>query len=167
VLRTMYKHSANNNPAVGSRSLWLTVRIGEVLMILLLILFIPPLLLQPRVFHTEGKDVLFLGIFASLLLGGFSQAHQVVYGFSDDGGLHYKRYFRWRNVSWGEIDSITRRPMGMILVDVERYSFFNRHLVFIQDTVLFGEQPKFVSFESLRNAWVRAQQLRAEPSGNG
>jgi hypothetical protein len=136
-------------------------------MILLLLLFIPPVLLHPAVYHTEGRDFLFLGIFASLILGGVGQAHQVVYGFADDRGIRYKRYFKWKSVNWGEIESISRRPMGTIRADVGRYKFFNRRLLFMRDIVLFGEQRKFVSFDNLRSAWIRAQQLRAGPSEQG
>jgi hypothetical protein len=104
--------------------------------------------------HLRGIDV-----------GWIWHAHQNVYGLADDGGIRYKRYFKWEFVNWGEIESISRRPMGAISVDVGRYKFFNRRLVFMPDIVLFGEQRNFVSFDNLRSAWIRAQQLRAEPSG--
>jgi hypothetical protein len=122
------------------------------------------MLLHPAIFHTERMDFLFLSIFGVLMLGGFGHAHQIVYGFSNDGGIRYKRYFKWKSVNWGEIESISRRPMGTIRVDVGRHKFFNRRLLLMRDIVLFGEQRKFDSFDNLRSAWIRAQQLRAGPS---
>lgn len=165
MLRTMYKHSVNNEPMIGSRSGWLTMRIMEAVVFLFLIVLIPPMFLHPVIFHTEGRDFLFLSIFGALIVGGFGHAHQNVYGFANDGGIRYKRYFKWKFVNWGEIESISRRPMGTIRVDVGRCKFFNRRLVFMRDIVLFGEQRKFVSFDNLKSMWVRAQQLRAEAGG--
>jgi hypothetical protein len=90
-----------------------------------------------------------------------------VYGFADDGGIRYKRYFKWKSVNWAEIESISRRPQGTIRVDVGRYNFFNRRLLFMREIVLFGEQRKFVSFDNLRSAWIHAQQLRPGTSEKG
>jgi len=149
---------------MGSRSGWLAARIMEAVVFLFLIVLIPPILVHPTIFHTERMDFFFLSIFGVLILGGLGHAHQIVYGFADDGGIRYKRYFKWRSVSWGEIESISRRPMGTIRVDVGPYRFFNRRLLFTRDIRLFGEQREFVSFDNLRSAWIRAQQLRAGPS---
>lgn len=146
---------------IGSRSGWLATRIMEAFVVVFSIVLIPPMLLHSAPFHTEGMDFLFLSIFGALMLGAFGHAHQIVYGFADDGGIRYKRYFNWKSVDWSEIESISRRPMGAIRVDVGRYKFFNRRLLFMRDIVLFGEQRKFVSFDNLRSAWIRAQQLRA------
>jgi len=167
VLPTVCNHTANNELMIGSRSLWFAMRMMEAVLFLFLIVFIPPMLLHSSHFQTEGMDFLFLSFFGALMLGVFGDAHQYVYGFADDGGIRYKRYFKWKSLNWGEIESISRRPMGTIRVDVGRYRFFNRRLLFMRDIVLFGEQRKFVSFDNLRSAWIRAQQLRAGPSEQG
>jgi hypothetical protein len=129
----------------------------EAVVFLFLIVLLPPLFLHPAVFHTAGRDFLFLSIFGAAILGGLGQAHQNVYGFADDEGIRYKRYFTWRHVNWREIESISRQPTGTIRVDVGRYKFFNRRLVFMRDIVLFGEQRKSINFDDLRTAWIRAQ----------
>jgi hypothetical protein len=136
----------------------------EVVVFLLLILLIPPLLLHRDVFHTEGRVLpSFLSIFAALMFAGFARAHRFVHGFADEEGIHYQRYVRWRHVNWGHIESITKRPLGRILVDLQGYNFFNRHLEFMQDAVLFGDRPKSLSFADLRSAWIRGQQFRVGP----
>jgi hypothetical protein len=143
------------------------MRIMEAVVFLFLIVLIPPILLHSVSFHTEGMDFLFLSMFGALMLGGFSYAHQNVYGCIDDGGIRYKRYFNWKSIKWSGIESISRGPMGTVLIDVERYKFFNRRLIFMRDTVLFGKQRKFANFDDLRSTWIRAQQLRAESSHQG
>src|SRR5258706_409161 len=160
----MYNHSASKDLMIGSRSGWLATRIMEAVVFLFLIMLIPPVLLHPTIFHTERLDFPLLIIFGVLMLGGFGHAHQIVYGFADDGGIRHKRYFKWKSINWVEIESISRRPMGKIRVDMGRYKFFNRRLLFMRDIVLFGEQRKFASFDNLRGSWIRAQQLRAGPS---
>ena len=124
--------------------------IMEAVVFLFLIMSIPPVLLHPTIFHTERLDFPLLIIFGVLMLGGFGHAHQIVYGFADDGGIRYKRYFKWKSINWVEIESISRRPMGKIRVDVGRYKFFNRRLLFMRDIVLFApvlaQTPKFHPF---------------------
>ena len=140
------------------------MRIMEGFVFLALILFIPPLLFHPIVFHTEGTESsAFFCIFGALMFGAFADAHRVVHGVIDEGGIHYQRYFRCRYIKWEQIESITKRPFGRILVDVEGYNFFNRHLEFIQEIIIFGDKSKSVSFNSFRSAWIRARQFPADP----
>ena len=99
----------------------------------------------------------FLGIFGALMFAGFAYAHRIVYGFVDAGGIHYHRYLRWKYVKWEQIESIARRHMGTIHVDVEGQNFPSRHLVFVRDSVVFGEKSKSVTFDALRGMWIRAR----------
>ena len=141
------------------------MRIMEGFVFLALILFIPPLLFHPIVFHTEGTESsAFFCIFGALMFGAFADAHRVVHGVIDEGGIHYQRYFRCRYIKWEQIESITRRPFGRILVDVEGYNFFNRHLEFIKDTIIFGDRPKSVSFDDLRSAWISSTTISSRPA---
>ncbi len=139
------------------------MRIMEALVLLSLVVFILPLLLHPSVFHTENGYLLpFSGIFGALMFAGFAQAHRVVYGFADAGGIHYQRYFRWKYVNWEQIESIAARPiMGTIHVDLEGQNLFSRDLVFIKDTVVFGDRSKSVTFDGLRGMWIQARQSPA------
>ena len=162
----MSKRSVNNELTIGSRSAWLGARIIEAMVFLLLLLFGPSLFLHRDVLHIEGRAVsIFLSIFAAFMFAGLARAHRFVHGFADEGGIHYQRYFRWRHVDWGRVESITRRPLGRILVDLQGYDFFNRHLEFLQDNILFGNRPKSLSFADLRSAWIRGQQVRTGPIG--
>jgi hypothetical protein len=130
----------------------------EAVVFLSLLVFIPQLIIHPFVFHAEGRDFLpFLGIFGALMFAGFAYAHRIVYGFVDAGGIHYHRYLRWKYVKWEQIESIARRHMGTIHVDVEGQNFPSRHLVFVRDSVVFGEKSKSVTFDALRGMWIRAR----------
>ena len=130
----------------------------ETLVLLLLLVFIPPLLLHPSVFHTEGKDFLaFLVIFCAMVFAAFAQAHRVVYGFADTRGIRYQRYLRWKYVNWEQIEAIAKRPLGAIHVDVQGLNVFSRHLVFIKHIVVFGGQSTSVTFDDLREMWIRAR----------
>src|ERR1700733_8822612 len=147
----MYNHTVSNKRVLGSRQAWIAGRTMEAVVFLLLLVFIPPLIMHPSVFHADGRDFLpFLGIFGALMFAGFAHAHRIVYGFVDAGGIHYNRYLRWKYVSWEQIESIAKRPMGTIHVDVEGENFPRRHLVFLKDTVVFGGQSKSVTFDDLR-----------------
>jgi hypothetical protein len=88
------------------------MRIMEAVVFLFLMVLIPPMLLHSVSFHTEGMYFLFLSMFGALMFGGFSYARQNVYGFIDDGGIRYKRYFNWKSIKWSEIENISRGPMG-------------------------------------------------------
>jgi hypothetical protein len=164
----MYKHSVNNKPVLGSRQAWIAMRIMEAVVCLSLLVFIPPLTIHSSVFHADGRDFLpFLGIFGALMFAGFAQAHRIVYGFVDAGGIHYHRYLRWKYVSWERIESIAKRPMGTIHVNVEGENFPSRHLVFLKDTVVLGGQSKSVTFDDLRSMWFRARQSHTGSMRNG
>jgi hypothetical protein len=163
----MYNRLVSNEMMIGSRSSWLAMRIMEAVVFLFLMVLIPPMFRHSGSFQAEVMDFLFLSIFGVLMLGGFSHAHQNVYGFIDDGGIRYNRYFNWKSIKWNEIESVSRGPMGTVLINVGRYKFFNRRLIFMRDTVLFGKQRNFVSFDDLRSTWIKAQQLRAETSTPG
>ncbi len=133
----------------------------ETVVFLFLLVLMPPLLLHPSVFHTEGKDFLpFLVIFGVMIFAAFAQAHRVVYGFADVRGIRYQRYLRWKYVNWEQIEGIAKRPMGAIQVDVQGLNFFSRHLVFIKDVVVFGGQSTSVTFDDLRDMWIRARSPR-------
>lgn len=155
----MYKLSVDNKLVLGSRQAWIAMRAMEAVVFLSLLVLMPPLITHPSLFHTDGRDFLpFLGIFGALIFAGFAQAHRIVYGFVDAGGIHYHRYLHWKYVSWEQIESIAKRPMGTIHVDVEGQNFSGRHLVFVNDTVVFGAQSESVTFDGLRGMWIRARQ---------
>jgi hypothetical protein len=144
------------------------MRIMEAVVFLSLLVFILPLTMHPSVFHADGRDFLpFLGIFGALMFAGFAHAHRIVHGFVDAGGIHYHRYLRWKYVSWEQIESIAKRPMGTIHVDVEGENFPCRHLVFLKDTVVLGGQSKSVTFDDLRGMWIRARQSHTGSMRNG
>jgi hypothetical protein len=98
------------------------------------------------------------------MFAGFAQAHRIVYGFVDAGGIHYQRYLRWKYVNWAQIESIARDPMGTISINVEGQSFFSRHLMFIKDKRVFEEQSNSINFDGVRAMWVQAKQFAAGSS---
>lgn len=116
--------------------------------LLLLIIF------APFIIHSGA---LFLGIFASIMLYTFAQANQVVHGFADDQGIHYKRYFSWRSASWGQIQSITKQSVVMISIDLEERNILGRHLVFLKDIDVFRPLAEAGDFTTLREAWMRGR----------
>jgi hypothetical protein len=157
----MYSHFVSNKPMIGSRSAWIATRIAETVVLALLLVLMPPLLLHPSLFRVEGTGlVAFSGVFGALILAGFAQAHQIVYGFPKASGIHYRRYFRWKHVHWDQIESISTRPlMNTIHVDTVGNGFFDQHLVFVKDTVVFGRRSESVTFENLREMWIQTKRL--------
>lgn len=119
---------------------------------------------DPSPVRVERTDfVAFSGVFGALILAGFAQAHQVVYGTPDALGIHFRRYFRWKHVNWDQIESIsTRHLMNTIHVDTTGNGFFDQRLVFVRDTVVFGQRSKSLTFEDLRDIWLQAKRDLAE-----
>ena len=112
----MYKLSVDNKLVLGSRQAWIAMRAMEAVVFLSLLVLMPPLITHPSLFHTDGRDFLpFLGIFGALIFAGFAQAHRIVYGFVDAGGIHYHRYLHWKYVSWEQIESIAKRPWARFM----------------------------------------------------
>jgi hypothetical protein len=139
----------------------------EAVVFLALVLFVVPLLFPPSVLHMEDRSLSLAlsAILGALLFAAFAQAHQVVWGFADETGICYKRYFGWKHASWGQVESITRRPIwNTIHVNLQGYDLLNRHLMFITDRIVLGAGPSTVSFEDLRGMWVRAQHSQANSS---
>jgi hypothetical protein len=149
----------NRQLTIGSRSGWLAMRIINAVVIVSVALLVPPMLLHSGSFGTPIMDLVFLGIFGALFLGGLRHSHQFAYGFVEAGGIRYKRYFSWQYVTWSEIESISEHPMGTIRVDVARANLLNRQLIFGGDIVLFGKKNNSATFDNLRRTWTERKLL--------
>jgi hypothetical protein len=103
--------------------LWVSVRGAQ---ILLAVIF------TKQTYLSIGTDSFGLDLFSSigflLLFGLF--VHRIVTGVADSSGIHYRRYFRMKTVSWNDVQEI-QWVKSRLRVLIKKKSKRRRTLVFL------------------------------------
>jgi len=141
----MLNHTVNNKICIGSRVNWLCTRLAQTLALILLALFGPLVI---------DSNLTFVVIFGTLMFYTFAKAHQVVQGFADDQGLHFKRYLTWKCIPWAEVESITKQSVVMITVNINGSNFLNKRLVFLKNIDVLHPFTHSEDFTLLKETWM-------------
>ena len=139
-------HSTESENLVGSQTTWLAARIGDIF-VLLAAIFVLADFRMPISYR-----LVVFGIACAIAIN----SHQVVYGFIVEDGVLFRRYWKWIKIPWKEIESMSRRPL-LIVLDHKGSNFFNRRILFYSNPTLFGMRTKHVGFSDLKEAWLIAQ----------
>jgi hypothetical protein len=130
--------------------------VGEALLIPVLAVALPSLM----------GGVASIPIIVAVILGVIFYFHQVVQGIVRTDALYFKRYLKWTKLSWGEIESISRSPMGAISVHLKTGSVFNRRLSFLPNPVLLGANRNYATFDELRKKWLAGEDSATGRAGD-
>ncbi len=141
------KHSVESEILVGSRTTWLIARIGDVCVLLITVFAL-------LYFQMGARNWLIVFAIAAAIV---TNSRRVVYGFMVEDGVLFKRYWKWIDVPWKEIDSISRAQFGSIDIHLRNSKLLNRRVSFIANPILFGKKNKHVGFNELKEAWLVAK----------
>jgi hypothetical protein len=142
----MSSHFVHSKLKLGSRLGFLCMRLGEAFVVGFILYFIPYL--------TPIRES---AIPLAIIAYTFARAHEVAYGFADDVGIHFKRYFRWNFASWDQVESITQTSRISIAVALSGKSIVNRKVLFLENPPLSELVKKPKTFPELRAAWMEGR----------
>lgn len=110
--------------SLGSYTIWLYMRIGQILFSLVAVAIVVEdlLLCAPAILN----DALFL----LLLISTWFYAHPIAYGLADEKGILYRRYFRKRYVPWKDIDDVQCKGVSRLVVQLKTPSWLGKELQF-------------------------------------
>ncbi len=154
----MHMLGTTKTKQLGSFGLWLWARVVQ---LLVFAFFADTTVLLVRFRGPDLSDVLLFLLLASVALS----LHPVAYGFANNSGVSFRRYFKRRFVSWENIAAVEWGALRGIRV-VLRESNGGR-------TLLFSDNPSLSEFAAqLRGrsvpeivTWVRSRISRADAAG--
>lgn len=141
---------------LGSFGIWLFVRSGELLFVILALVAI-----AGTKFLTEYWAIAL--VLALLLLSSFDAVGSIAYGYGNDQGIYYRRYLRMQFARWENIASVecSRLDFCRIVIHFKRGNYFHRRIVIAENPevrvflgqILGRELPKAV-------IWLRSHLTR-------
>jgi hypothetical protein len=146
---SMFGNAAHNRIALGSRNGLLFMRVGEAILVCLFGLSVP-------YFHPLSVAVISLAIVAGFL----TKLHEFAFGFADESGIRFRRYFRWHFLPWRNVESITRESKITISLRLENKNLFNRTLRFFENPEVRNLMRESHIFHDVRDAWIEGREAK-------
>lgn len=110
----------NRDTPIGSFWFWLIFRLASVL-----ILFLAPLVIFTSPESSRSVRYIFVGIIWSVILVGNDD---LIYGFASEGGIFYRRYFRFQFLPWEQVAAIRWSSSTRITFELKKRAFARQAL---------------------------------------